>query len=393
MSQNTFLWTSECVSPGHPDKLADQISDSILDEYLKIDPFSKVACETLISPGVVVIAGEVSSDAVFDEEEIALNVIESAGYNSSKYRVIKNINQQSSQINSAVTGGDNSAVLGAGDQGMMFGYATNETPTYMPSAMFLSRSIIDCLVSARQSSALDFLRPDSKSQVTMQYFGGIPVGIDTILVSTQHDSSVGIEKLRSKIKSDIIDQAMDSCPGYVTSLYNADTKVIINPAGIWTVGGPDADVGLTGRKIVVDNYGSDCPIGGGAFSGKDPTKVDRSAAYASRYIAKNLVAGGAAERVRVQVSYAIGMKDPVSVTVDTFGTSKLNIGDFELSNVIQTLCPLSVGDIIDKFQLRNPIYKVTARDGHFGVNPYRVGGISHYTWEETSDSYNIKSLL
>jgi|TARA_R110001583_G_scaffold16234_3_gene66079 S-adenosylmethionine synthetase len=393
MKQKSFLWTSECVSPGHPDKLADQISDAMLDAYLEQDSYSKVACETLISPGKVIVAGEVTSDASFDEDEVILRAIYEAGYDSSKYEVIKNINTQSLEISSAVTGGGKSSVIGAGDQGMMFGYATNETPTFMPSAIFLSRSIIDSLVLSRTDESLDFLRPDSKSQVTMRYVGDKPIEIDTILISTQHSGSIGLDELRGSILLNIVKKTIDSCPNDISSLYTKNTKVIINPAGIWTIGGPDADVGLTGRKIVVDNYGADCPIGGGAFSGKDPTKVDRSAAYASRYIAKSLVCGGVARKARVQVSYAIGIENPVSVTVDTFGTSTTGLTDNEISEAIAAICPLSVGDIIDKFQLRNPIYRVTARDGHFGINPYRLNGISYYTWEETSDSDDIQSLI
>ena len=396
---DTHIITSECVSRGHPDKIADQISDSILDKYLESDPNSKVACETLISPDLVVVAGEVTSSAEVSFEPIIKKVLKEIGYNKdcgfdiNNYKIISNINAQSSEINYAVTHGTQSEVLGAGDQGLMFGYATNETPSFMPIPIFLARAIIDLLDTARVSGTLPFLRPDAKTQVSLvRDSSGKTLGVDTIVVSTQHDKGISLYDVRVKVREFVADSLMASLPNNLAGLL-LGAKYIINPAGSWTIGGPAADTGLTGRKIVVDNYGADCEIGGGAFSGKDPSKVDRSAAYAARYLAKNIVASKVADKAKVHLAYVIGEPYPVCLTVDTMGTSNISITDYELSHAVSEMFPMNPEHIINSLSLANPIYFVTARDGHFGISPYRHNGTSFYSWEETSDADRLAQLL
>jgi S-adenosylmethionine synthetase len=396
---DTRIITSECVSRGHPDKIADQISDAILDKHLEADPNAKVACETLISPNLIVVAGEVTSSAEVIIEPIIKNVLKDIGYNKEcgfdvdTCKIILNINAQSKEINHAVTQGLDDVVLGAGDQGLMFGCATSETPSFMPVPIFLARSITDHLDAARVSGSLPFLRPDAKSQVSLvKSSEGKALGVDTIVVSTQHSESISVYDVRTKVREYIADTLSASIPGNLSGLL-ANAKYMINPAGAWTIGGPAADTGLTGRKIVVDNYGADCEIGGGAFSGKDPSKVDRSAAYAARYLAKNIVASKIADKAKVHLAYVIGEPYPVSMSIDTMGTSKLKVSDYELSMIISEMFPMSLENIIKSFSLASPIYLPTARDGHFGVSPYRHKGISFYTWEETSDADRMAQLL
>jgi S-adenosylmethionine synthetase len=364
-----YLWTSEAVSKGHPDKVADQIADSVLDAYLSIDPAQRVACEVTCCKKVVLITGEVSSSKSVDIDSIVRNKIKEIGYDhpdtsydGNTVKVLNLINTQSDQIANAVAkeNGD----IGAGDQGIMFGFACDETSSLMPLAHHLSFKAINALEANRTSSDSPLL-PDSKSQVTIAYNdNGTPNHIDTVLVSTQHKEGEfnNIAELKEYLHKVVHPSIAELYEKYI----NSNTKWLYNPAGLWTFGGPGADTGLSGRKIVVDNYGADCPIGGGSFSGKDPTKVDRSAAYAARHVAKNIVAQGLAKRCQVQISYAIGVAEPVSVRVQTFGTGD----DSKLTRLVQNNVPLSPKAIIDRFQLRRPIYSVTATGGHFGRDQF-----------------------
>ncbi len=372
-----YLFTSESVSEGHPDKVADQISDALIDNFLAFDPQSKVACETLVTTGQVVLAGEVKSSAYLDVQTIARDVIKKIGYTKSEYMfeanscgVFSAIHEQSSDINQGVDK-KKKEEQGAGDQGMMFGYATIETENYMPLALDLSHKIlIELAALRRENKAIKYLRPDAKSQVTLEYNDkNEPVRIDTIVVSTQHDDFDSEAKMLAKIKKDIIDilipRVKAKYPKY-KKLFNDKITYHINPTGKFVIGGPHGDTGLTGRKIIVDTYGGKGAHGGGAFSGKDPSKVDRSAAYATRHIAKNLVAAGLCKEALVQVSYAIGVAKPTSINVNTYGTAKVKMTDGEISKIVEQIFDMRPYFIEQRFKLRSPIYSETAAYGHMG---------------------------
>ena len=375
-----YLFTSESVSEGHPDKIADQISDALIDNFLAFDPHSKVACETLVTTGQVILAGEVKSNTYIDVQQIARNVIKQIGYTKSEYMfeanscgVLSAIHEQSPDINQGVERGKPEE-QGAGDQGMMFGYAVNETDNYMPLALDLSHALLRELAEIRRENReINYLRPDAKSQVTLEYSDdNKPVRINTIVISTQHDDFDTESKMLKKIKEDIVNilipRVIKKYPQYAPYF---DENIIyhINPTGIFVIGGPHGDTGLTGRKIIVDTYGGKGAHGGGAFSGKDPSKVDRSAAYAMRHIAKNLVAAGVADEILVQVSYAIGVAEPTGVYVNTYGTAKVSLTDGEIAKKIQEIFPLRPYDIEQRLKLRNPIYSETASYGHMGRTP------------------------
>ncbi|TBX70564.1 methionine adenosyltransferase [Flavobacterium silvisoli] len=372
-----YLFTSESVSEGHPDKVADQISDALIDNFLAFDPESKVACETLVTTGQVILAGEVKSNTYLDVQQIAREVIRKIGYTKSEYMfeadscgVLSAIHEQSADINQGVDRASKEE-QGAGDQGMMFGYATNETENYMPLALDLSHAILIELANLRrENNEIKYLRPDAKSQVTLEYSDdNKPVRIDAIVISTQHDDFAAEAEMLAKIKSDLISilipRIKAKYPQYA-HLFNDDITYHINPTGKFVIGGPHGDTGLTGRKIIVDTYGGKGAHGGGAFSGKDPSKVDRSAAYATRHIAKNLVAAGLCDEVLVQVSYAIGVAKPTSINVVTYGTSKVNMTDGEISKVIENVFDMRPYFIEQRLKLRNPIYSETAAYGHMG---------------------------
>ncbi|MEO7209728.1 MAG: methionine adenosyltransferase [Chitinophagaceae bacterium] len=375
-----YLFTSESVSEGHPDKVADQISDALIDNFLAFDPESKVACETLVTTGQVVLAGEVKSKAYLDVQEIARGVIRRIGYTKSEYMfeanscgILSAIHEQSSDINQGVDK-KKKEEQGAGDQGMMFGYATNETDDYMPLALDLANNILkELAVLRRENKQIKYLRPDAKSQVTLEYDdNNKPVRIDAIVISTQHDDFDTEEKMLAKIKKDMINILIPRVKlkyKKYGNLFNKDIKYHINPTGKFVIGGPHGDTGVTGRKIIVDTYGGKGAHGGGAFSGKDPSKVDRSAAYATRHIAKNLVAAGVCDEVLVQVSYAIGVAKPTSINVNTYNTSKVKFSDAEIANIVEELFDLRPYFIEQRLALRNPIYSETAAYGHMGRKP------------------------
>jgi len=391
------LFTSESVTEGHPDKICDQISDAILDEFLKQDPMSRVACETAVTTGLVLVMGEITSKGYVDIQKVVRDTIRNIGYNRSEYGfdadtcgVIVSINEQSQDIAQGV---DKSlevrenmvddmelAAIGAGDQGMMFGYATDETEEYMPYAIYLAHKLTRRLAEVRKNKILEYLRPDGKAQVTVQYDdNGKPVHLNAVVLSAQHDENVSMDRLREDIKKYVFDEVLPK------ELVDERTKFFINPTGRFVIGGPHGDSGLTGRKIIVDTYGGYARHGGGAFSGKDPTKVDRSAAYAARYVAKNIVAAGLARRCEVQLSYAIGVAEPTSVMVDTFGTSKLP--DEKLVEIVRKHFDLRPAGIIKMLDLRRPIYKKTAAYGHFGRND------ADFTWERTDKAEELKAYL
>ena len=373
----SYLFTSESVSEGHPDKVADQISDALIDNFLAFDPDSKVACETLVTTGQVILAGEVKSKAYLDVQTIARDVIKKIGYTKSEYMfeanscgVLSAIHEQSADINQGVDR-KKKQDQGAGDQGMMFGYATNETEDYMPLALDLAHKVLlELAVLRREDKAIKYLRPDAKSQVTLEYNDkNQPVRIDSIVISTQHDDFDVEAKMLAKIKEDIIKILIPRVKTKYkkfAKLFNNDIKYHINPTGKFVIGGPHGDTGLTGRKIIVDTYGGKGAHGGGAFSGKDPSKVDRSAAYATRHIAKNLVAAGLCSEVLVQVSYAIGVKDPMGVYINTYGTSKVKMTDGEIAKRVEKLFDMTPYGIESRLKLRNPIYSETAAYGHMG---------------------------
>ncbi len=398
MSKEGYLWTSECVGAGHPDKVADQISDAVLDAYLAEDRNSKVACETMIAPGLIVVAGEVNSRLRhLDVERLAKDVVSDIGYNSrngfdvDSCKVINAIGSQSNQINNAVE--NDGSDSGAGDQGMMFGYATNETDSLMPTSIELSRQITNFFDLARTKEGVTMLEPDFKTQVTLRCSNeGSPISVDAVVISSQHKAGYQLIEVREMLRS-LLRNCVAGMPNKLSSLFTDSTRYLLNPSGLWTLGGPAADTGLTGRKIVVDNYGSDCQIGGGAFSGKDPSKVDRSAAYAARYIAKNIVASGVSDKVKIQLSYAIGVSEAVSFRVDTMGTSNVEYTDHQIESMISEVFKTTPANIIDKLQLRNPVYRNTAASGHFGVSPYRHDNISYYTWEELSEVEELKKMF
>jgi S-adenosylmethionine synthetase len=380
----SYLFTSESVSEGHPDKVADQISDNLLDAFLAFDPNSKVACETLVTTGQVVLAGEVKTKTYIDAARIARETINRIGYTKGAYKfegescgVISLIHEQSQDINQGVER-DVDEEQGAGDQGMMFGYATNETENYMPLALDIShRLLIELAKLRRENSEIKYLRPDAKSQVTIEYSEeNNPQRIDTIVISTQHDEFDEDETMLAKIKEDIISilipRVVSQLPAKIQDLFDEDIKYHINPTGKFVIGGPHGDTGLTGRKIIVDTYGGKGAHGGGAFSGKDPSKVDRSAAYASRHIAKNMVAAGLCDEILVQVSYAIGVAHPTSINVDTYGTSKIEMTDSEIAKKIEKLFDMRPAAIEKRLKLRKPIYSETAAYGHMGRAPKLV---------------------
>ena len=380
-TRDKFLFTSESVTEGHPDKIADQISDAILDACLEQDPYSRVACETLTATGLVVIAGEITTQAYVDFQSLVRGVVASIGYDNALYgfdsntcAVISTINKQSGDIAMGVDTG------GAGDQGMMFGYATNETEELMPLPISLAHKLTRRLTEVRKGGKLPYLRPDGKSQVTVEYdAAGKPARVDAVVISTQHAETVTTEQLRAEVLKQVIQVVIPA------HLLDENTKYHINPTGRFVIGGPMGDTGLTGRKIIVDTYGGMGRHGGGAFSGKDPTKVDRSAAYMARYIAKNIVAAGLAERCEVQLAYAIGVVEPVSVLVDTFGTGKLPAG--ELQQLVRANFQLTPKGIIESLDLRRPIYRQTAAYGHFGRNE------PDFRWEKTDKAESLKQAL
>jgi S-adenosylmethionine synthetase len=372
-----YLFTSESVSEGHPDKVADQISDALIDHFLAFDKDSKVACETLVTTGQVILAGEVKSKSNLNVQKIARDVIAKIGYTKSDYMfdsnscgILSAIHEQSSDINQGVER-EKKEDQGAGDQGMMFGYATNETEDYMPLALDLAHKLLIELANLRrENNEIKYLRPDAKSQVTLEYDdNNRPTRIEAIVISTQHDDfdeeSVMLEKIKSDIVSILIPRVQKRYPMYL-HLFNSQIKYHINPTGKFVIGGPHGDTGLTGRKIIVDTYGGKGAHGGGAFSGKDPSKVDRSAAYATRHIAKNLVAAGLCDEVLVQVSYAIGVAEPTSINVNTYGTAKVGMGDGEISKIVETIFDMRPYFIETRLKLRSPIYSETAAYGHMG---------------------------
>ncbi len=388
-----YLFTSESVSEGHPDKVADQISDALIDNFLAFDPNSKVACETLVTTGQVVLAGEVNSNTYLDVQKIARDVINKIGYTKSEYMfdgnscgVFSAIHEQSPDINQGVDR-VNKEDQGAGDQGMMFGYATDETENYMPLALELShRLLIELAALRRENKDITYLRPDAKSQVTIEYSDdNTPQRIDAIVVSTQHDDFIKplsesendkknadvkmLEKISSDIKTTLIQRVIAKLPTDIQALFTDEITYHINPTGTFVIGGPHGDTGLTGRKIIVDTYGGKGAHGGGAFSGKDPSKVDRSGAYATRHIAKNLVAAGLCKEVLVQVSYAIGVAKPTSINVETYGTATINMNDGEISKIVETIFDMRPYFIEQRLKLRTPIYSETAAYGHMGRTP------------------------
>ena len=426
----SYLFTSESVSEGHPDKVADQISDALLDEFLAYDKDSKVACETLVTTGQVVLAGEVKSKAYVDVQDVARRVIEQIGYTKSEYQfeakscgVLSAIHEQSGDINRGVERSD-PYEQGAGDQGMMFGYATNETANYMPLALDLSHHLLLELAAIRKNELekMPYLRPDAKSQVTIEYDDhGKPLRIDTIVVSTQHDEFITAgngrsqaeadaamqQKIAEDVKTILIPRVKAQYPEHVQVLSNDRIKYFINPTGKFAIGGPHGDTGLTGRKIIVDTYGGKGAHGGGAFSGKDPSKVDRSAAYAARHIAKNLVAAGVADEMLVQVSYAIGVSKPMNIFVNTFGRSNVKISDGEIADKIWELFDMRPKAIEERLKLRHPIYLETASYGHMGRIPQTVRKTFHsrynaepvvcdvelFTWEKLDYTDKVKAAF
>ena len=415
----SYLFTSESVSEGHPDKVADQISDALLDNFLAFDPESKVACETLVTTGQVVLAGEVKSNTYLDVQNIAREVINKIGYTKGEYQfsgdscgVISLIHEQSQDINQGVDRGSKEE-QGAGDQGMMFGYATKETENYMPLALDISHRILEVLADLRrEEKEIHYLRPDAKAQVTIEYSdNNVPQRIDTIVVSTQHDAfDTDDEKMLAKIKSDIISilipRVKSQLPFAIQELFDEQIKYHINPTGKFVIGGPHGDTGLTGRKIIVDTYGGKGAHGGGAFSGKDPSKVDRSAAYAARHVAKNLVAAGVADEILIQVSYAIGVVEPTSIFVDTYGTTNVKLSDGEIAMKVAQLFDMRPFAIEERLKLRNPIYLETAAYGHMGrtskkitkvfESPYNgriEKEIELFTWEKLDKITEIKTAF
>ncbi|MCX6224917.1 MAG: methionine adenosyltransferase [Bacteroidia bacterium] len=401
--EKTFLFTSESVSEGHPDKVADQISDALLDAYLSIDPDSRVAIETLVTTDTVILAGEVGSTTRVDHEAIARKVICGIGYDhpgigfdGNTCKITNLIHEQSHDIADAVLRPDPEN-QGAGDQGLMFGYACTGTETLIPLPIYLSHRLMHLLADIRREGReMTYLRPDAKSQVTILYDDqNNPLWIDTILVSTQHDDFKGIERPDLLIKDDIarvlIPRLLDTLPEAVRCLYTSSSKLLVNPSGKFVIGGPNGDTGLTGRKIIVDTYGGWARHGGGAFSGKDPSKVDRSGAYAARYIAKNLVAAGLSAEVEVQLAYAIGQADPVSVSVNTFGKEQTSLSAKGLEQLVRENFPLRPYHIIRDLALKNPIYQPTAAYGHMGRKSYSANGIKFFPWEETNKAHSLRS--
>ena len=382
------VFTSESVSEGHPDKMADQISDAILDAIIAQDQFARVACETLVKTGVAIVAGEITTTATVDYEKIIRQVILDIGYDSSEVcfdgktcGVLNLIGQQSPDINQGVDRAKPED-QGAGDQGLMFGYATSETDSLMPAPILYSHRLVERQAQVRKSGLLPWLRPDAKSQITFRYENGMPVAIDAVVLSTQHDTSVSNADIEAGVMDEIIKKVLPA------EWLTKDTKYFINPTGRFEIGGPMGDCGLTGRKIIVDTYGGMARHGGGAFSGKDPSKVDRSAAYAGRYVAKNVVAAGLAERCEIQVSYAIGVAQPTSISVNTFGTGK--VSDEKLIALIRDTFELRPYGLVKQLDLLHPIYRPTASYGHFGRTPYEHKATA-FTWERTDKADELRS--
>ena len=409
----SYLFTSESVSEGHPDKVSDQISDAILDEFLKKDVHSKFACETLVTTGLVVIGGEIKSSSYIDVQEVARNVINRIGYNKAEYKfdadscgILSAMHEQSPDINRGVEV-ENEEDQGAGDQGMMFGYATTENDNYMPLALDLSHRILRVLANIRrEGTKMPYLGPDSKSQVTIEYDdNNRPSRIDTIVVSTQHDEFDNDDNMLKRIESDVknilIPEVKATYSEDVQRLFTDDIKYFVNPTGKFVVAGPHGDTGLTGRKIIVDTYGGNGAHGGGAFSGKDPSKVDRSAAYATRHIAKNLCAAGVADEVLVQVAYAIGVAEPVGLYVNTYGTAKVNMTDGEISDKVNEVFDMRPNAINKRLGLNNPIFEDTAAYGHMGREPYTkqveingdVKEVETFTWEKLDYVDQVKKAF
>lgn len=395
--RKNYLFTSESVSAGHPDKVSDQISDAILDEFLRQDPNSKVACETLCTTGLVVVAGEVKSNAYVDVQGVVRKTIADIGYNNAEYGfeasscgVLSAIHEQSADIRQGVEAQEQ----GAGDQGIMFGYAVRETAEFMPATLALSHLILQELDAIRKEEGYKgYLRPDAKSQVTIEYDGfGKPLRVDTIVVSTQHDEGVTNDLIFQHIEECLIPR-VKAKDAQLAELFREDYRLLVNPTGRFVIGGPNGDTGVTGRKIIVDTYGGRACHGGGAFSGKDSSKVDRSAAYMARYIAKNLVAAGVADEVQVQLAYAIGVAEPVSVAVNTFGTADIAMSDGEIASRIEKLFDLRPAAIVERFGLKNPIHLPTASYGHFGRKPYTENGIEFFGWERLDAVPEIKQTF
>lgn len=379
------VFTSESVSEGHPDKMADQISDAIVDAILKDDPDARVAVESMVKTGMVVLAGEVRTSTYIDLEDLVRNVVLGVGYDSSDVgfdgascAVLNAIGKQSEDIAMGVDEGENKE-QGAGDQGLMFGYATNETDVLMPAPIYYSHRLVERQAKMRKEKVLPWLRPDAKSQVTLRYKNGQPVAIDAVVLSTQHDPEISLKNLREAVLEEIIKPVLPQ------QWLHKDTLYHINPTGKFVIGGPMGDCGLTGRKIIVDTYGGMARHGGGAFSGKDPSKVDRSAAYASRYVAKNIVAAGLADRCEIQVSYAIGVSEPTSISINTFGTGK--ISEEKISKLVREHFDLRASELASMLDLKRPIYQPTATYGHFGRE------LPDFSWEKTDKAEELKSVL
>ena len=418
MNSKNYLFTSESVSEGHPDKVADQISDAILDKFLAFDPHAHVACETLVTTGQVVIAGEVTTDVYIDLQRTAREMINKIGYTKSEYQfdgsscgILNSVHEQSGDIKQGVDNAeDNRDDQGAGDQGMMFGYACNETPNYMPLTLDLAHALMRELADIRHNhlDLMPYLRPDSKAQVTVEYDGETrrPVHIHTIVVSTQHDDDVDQPRILKDVRDILIPRTMKHYSDEIRAMFDDKTEIFVNPTGKFVIGGPHGDTGLTGRKIIVDTYGGRGAHGGGAFSGKDPSKVDRSAAYACRHIAKNVVAAGIADEVLVQVAYAIGRAEPVSFYINTYGTSHVKQSDAEIADILKTMFDLRPAAIIRDLKLLNPIYTETAAYGHMGrkyelkvkkfeslYNETKEVEVELFTWEKLNRTEMLRATF
>ena len=417
-SKNNFLFTSESVSEGHPDKVADQISDAILDKFLAFDPQAHVACETLVTTGQVIISGEVTTNVYIDLQRTAREMIAKIGYTKSEYQfdanscgILNSVHEQSGDIKQGVDNADdNQDDQGAGDQGMMFGFACNETPNYMPLTLDLAHALMHELADIRHNhlELMPYLRPDAKAQVTVEYDGETrrPVHVDTIVVSTQHDDNVDRERIQKDVKEILIPRTLEHYSQEIRNMVDSDTQYKVNPTGKFVIGGPHGDTGLTGRKIIVDTYGGRGAHGGGAFSGKDPSKVDRSAAYACRHIAKNVVAAGIADEVLVQVAYAIGVAEPVSFNINTYGTSHVNMSDAEIADILRSMFDLRPAAIIRDLKLLNPIYTETAAYGHMGrkyelkvkrfeslYNETKEVEVELFTWEKLNRTEALRAAF
>ncbi len=418
MNSKNYLFTSESVSEGHPDKVADQISDAILDKFLAFDPNAHVACETLVTTGQVIISGEVTTNVYIDLQRTAREMIAKIGYTKSEYQfdanscgILNSVHEQSGDIKQGVDNADdNQDDQGAGDQGMMFGFACNETPNYMPLTLDLAHALMRELADIRHNhlELMPYLRPDAKAQVTVEYDGETrrPVHVDTIVVSTQHDDNVDRERIQKDVKEILIPRTLEHYSQEIRDMVDSDTQYKVNPTGKFVIGGPHGDTGLTGRKIIVDTYGGRGAHGGGAFSGKDPSKVDRSAAYACRHIAKNVVAAGIADEVLVQVAYAIGVAEPVSFNINTYGTSHVNMSDAEIADILRSMFDLRPAAIIRDLKLLNPIYTETAAYGHMGrkyelkvkrfeslYNETKEVEVELFTWEKLNRTEALRAAF